>query len=224
MYKIETHLHTALCSSCGFLDVETILSGYAEAGYSAITVTDHFSRYNFGQQNWSTDKAHWSVESFLEGYRQLSALAKDFGLTVYRGAEVRFDGSPNDYLLYHYPLSLLEDPDSVFKMGLAAFYEQCHAAGALLIQAHPFRETSTPGDLRFLDGLEIMNTHPRHDNENHRAQALVAENPHLIGSGGSDCHRLPDIGGGGIAAGILPKNDAEFAALLKSKQFELLGK
>ena len=224
MYKIETHLHTKVCSSCGFLAPETILAGYREAGYSAIAVTDHFSRHNFTKMGWATRKEDWSIDVFLEGYHRMEALGREVGITIYRGAEVRFDGSPNDYLLYNYPLSLLEDPEAVFTMGLAAFYQRCQAAGALLIQAHPNRETSTPGDLRYLDGLEVLNTHPRHENDNHKTQALIATAPHLIGLGGSDCHRLPDIAGGGIQADILPKDDAGFVQLLRSKNFQLLGK
>lgn len=224
MYKIETHLHTKLCSSCGWLEPEVIVSGYKEAGYHAITVTDHFSRYNFTKQDWSTKKESWSTEIFLEGYRQVKDLAKAAGITVYRGAEVRFDGSPNDYLLFNYPTSLLEDPEAVFTMGLEAFYRHCQAVGAVLIQAHPHRENCTPGDLRFLDGLEVLNTHPRHDNENHKTQALMEIAPHLIGLGGSDCHQLPDIAGGGIMADILPKDDAQLAQLLRSKNFDLIGK
>lgn len=224
MYKIETHLHTKSGSSCGHLSAEAIIAGYKEAGYSAICVTDHFSRYNFGKMGWPTNKEDWSVDRLLEGYRQVAALGKEAGITVYRGAEVRFDGSPNDYLLYNYPLSLLEDPEAVFAMGLAAFYARCQEAGALLIQAHPNRETSTPGDLRYLDGLEVLNTHPRHENDNHKTQALLETAPHLIGLGGSDCHQLPDIAGGGIQADVLPKDEAAFVQLLRSKNFQLLGK
>ena len=224
MYKIETHLHTELCSSCGFLAPETIIAGYKEAGYSAICVTDHFSRYNFGKMGWPSNKDDWSVDRFLEGYRRVAALGEEAGITVYRGAEVRFDGSPNDYLLYNYPLSLLEDPEAVFTMGPVTFYQQCHEAGALLIQAHPNRETCTPGDLRYLDGMEVLNTHPRHENDNHKTLALIETAPHLIGLGGSDCHRLPDIAGGGIQADVLPKDDFGFVQLLRSKNFRLLGK
>lgn len=222
MYKIETHLHTGLCSSCGRLDTETILEGYAAAGYHAITVTDHFSRYNFERQPWPTDRASWDYHRYLEGYCQLKDRSKAYGLKVYRGAEVRFDGFRNDYLLYNYPLEFLEDPECFFTMGLEAFYPLCQKAGALLVQAHPFREKCIPVDVRYLDGVEVMNMHPRHDSQNHLAWEMARQDDRLICLCGSDCHQLPDIGAGGILSDTLPEDEKALAELLRSKNFRLM--
>lgn len=223
MYKIETHLHTGLCSSCGRLDTETILEGYAKAGYHAITVTDHFSRYNFDKQPWSTNRETWNPDLYLEGYHQLKDRAKDYGLKVYRGAEVRFDGSRNDYLLYNYPIEFLEDPESFFTMTLESFYPLSQKVGAVLVQAHPFREPCTPADIRYLDGVEVLNMHPRHDSQNHLAEEMARQDDRLIRLCGSDCHQLPDIGVGGILSETLPENEEALAQLLKSKKFLLMN-
>ena len=222
MYKIETHLHTGLCSSCGRLDTQTILEGYAAAGYHAITVTDHFSRYNFERQPWSTNRQEWNPDLFLEGYYQLKDQAAAFGMKVYRGAEVRFDGSRNDYLLYNYPMEFLEDPEGFFTMTLEDFYPLCQKAGALIVQAHPFREPCIPSDIRYLDGVEVMNMHPRHDSQNHLAWKMARQDPRLIPLCGSDCHQLPDIGAGGILSDTLPEDENALAQLLKSQKFSLI--
>ena len=44
MYKIETHLHTTHTSKCGHLTAPVLAKAYKEAGYDAITVTDHYNR------------------------------------------------------------------------------------------------------------------------------------------------------------------------------------
>lgn len=213
MYKIETHLHTCHSSPCGKVDADTIARQYAEAGYSGIIVTDHFFRYTCSQWAWNIPCEDF-FGVFMEGYRQMCRAAEPYGLKIYKGAEVRFDGSTNDYLLYNYPDSLLQDPDGVFSMGLEAFYPLCRDAGALLIQAHPFRGKCTTTDPQYIDGVEVLNMNPRAANQNHLAQEFAKQNPQLILTCGSDFHRLEDVGCGGIAMQTLPENEAELVRLL----------
>ena len=221
MYLIETHLHTNHASSCGKLDAQTIAQGYSQAGYDAVFVTDHYSPYNFDKQQWSTSSAKFRLEQFLEGFYRVKEAAEPYGITVVRGAEMRFTGSPNDYLLYNYCDEMLLDPQSIFDMGVATFHKLCQANGALLIQAHPFREPCTPADPSSLDGVEIFNLHPRHNSQNHIAQAFADANPHLIQISGSDCHQAPDIGRGGIYTDVLPENEAAFADILRRRDFRI---
>ena len=63
--------------------------------------------------------------------------------------------------------------------------------GALVIQAHPFRDN----DGVYLDsdhGIEVVNRHPRSTNRNDMALALAAEEPRLLRLCGSDAHRFGD--------------------------------
>lgn len=222
MYKIETHLHTCHCSSCGKLDAQTIAEGYARAGFHAITVTDHFSSYNWGKQNWPTDRESFSLDTFFEGFYLVQQAAKPYGIKVYKGAEVRFEGSPNDYLVYNCPDALLKDPAKVFSMGLEAFHNECLAAGGLVIQAHPFRGKCEPADPRYLDGVEVRNMHPRHDSRNDLALGFASTHPHLLHLCGSDCHMADDIAGGGILTEVLPENEAALAQLLRGGKYQML--
>lgn len=222
MYKIETHLHTCYCSSCGKLDARIIAEGYAKAGFHAITVTDHFSSYNWGKQDWPADRRSFSLARFFEGFYQVQEAAKPYGIKVYKGAEVRFDGSPNDYLVYNCPDALLEDPEHVFSMGLAAFHEQCAKAGGLVIQAHPFRGKCQPAEAMHLDGVEVRNMHPRHDSHNDLALRFANKHPHLLHLSGSDCHMADDIAGGGILTEVLPEDEAALAQLLRSGKYQML--
>lgn len=214
MYKIETHLHTCHSSPCGKVDADTICRLYAEAGFSGIIVTDHFFRYTCSPYAWGIPYDQF-FSKFIEGYHRLRQAAQPYGIKIYKGAEVRFDGSVNDYLLYNYPDDLLQDPDAVFSMGLERFYALCRDAGALLIQAHPFRGKCTVADPRFVDGIEVANMNPRAQNQNQLAQEFAEQNPQLILTCGSDFHRLEDVGCGGIITETLPKNEAELVQLLR---------
>ena len=222
MYKIETHLHTVYASRCGHLDAKTIVAAYAEAGYSGIVVTDHFNRITFDYLKIDLSAPGSKVVPFLEGYRRVAEEAERFNLRVYRGAELRFDECDNDYLLYGFPESLLEDPGDIFAMGIAAFSSIARSQGALIVQAHPYRELCTPAIARYLDGVEVRNLHPRHESHNAWA-ASYAQRFGLIGLCGSDCHRVQDMARGGIGAELLPSDSMALARLLRSRQFTLLG-
>ena len=222
MYKIELHLHTKYSSGCGQLDEKEIISAYKTAGYHGIVVTDHFSRDTFQMKNIDPAAPVDRLTPYLEGYHKMKEEGEEQGIVIYRGAELRFDGSYNDYLFYNYPDELLQDPEKLFTMGLDKFIQLSRPTGALLIQAHPFRTMCEPADVQYLDGVEITNMHPWHENRNPLAKALADTDPRLIRTGGSDCHATDHIGRGGILSETLPQNDAELAALLRSGNYTII--
>ena len=221
MYKIDLHVHTKYSSTCGFMTAEMLVDGYIEAGYSAIAITDHCNRSTY-KKILDSPRGSEGFKKFIQGYELVKAEGEKRGLTVYRGVEVRFDGDHNDYLVYNYPDYLFDDFESVLSMGLERFYPLAKEAGATLIQAHPCREACTPAPSHLLDGIEVCNTHPWHDNDNEASVQYAKENPHLITTGGSDCHNTEHLGRGGIITESLPRNDAELAELLKSGKYEIL--
>ncbi|MCD8010554.1 MAG: PHP domain-containing protein [Lachnospiraceae bacterium] len=221
MYRIETHLHTTYSSKCGWLEAEELIAGYKAAGYSGIVVTDHFNRTTFDYLQIDLASEEDKVHPFLEGYHRMKEEGRKQGIQIYKGAELRFDECNNDYLLFGYHNELLRNPEEIFRMGIAAFAPICRAAGAVLIQAHPYRRGCTPAIACYLDGVEVLNGSPRHDSHNDRA-AEYAEQFGLIGTAGSDCHRPEDIGVTGILVEHLPENSIELAHLLRSGKFSLI--
>jgi predicted metal-dependent phosphoesterase TrpH len=221
MYKIETHMHTKYSSGCGQLNEKELVEGYLAAGYAAVTVTDHYNRYNILDKGACKDY----VKRFLDGYYRVKEEGERHGLRVYKGAEIRFDGSDNDYLLLNYRDELLKDPESFFTMGLEKFAPIYRADGALLIQAHPNRAGCSEADHRFLDGVEVLNMHPghMHHNNNRKTLEYAQRWPELIRISGSDCHQTHHMAQGGIIASWLPENEAELVKLLRSKNYELIG-
>lgn len=221
MYQIETHLHTSHTSRCGWLEAPQLVEGYRKAGYQGIIVTDHFNRITFEYLNIDPAAPGDKVTPFLEGYRRMRDEGEKAGIQVYKGAELRFDECENDYLLYGYPDELLADPEAIFRMGIAAFSPIAHAAGAILVQAHPYRKKCTPAIACYLDGVEVRNLNPRHENRNDRAEEY-AEAFGLIATCGSDCHRTEDIAQGGIRTDELPSDSLGMARLIRSRRFQLM--
>jgi predicted metal-dependent phosphoesterase TrpH len=221
MYKIETHLHTVYSSHCGHLDAQTLVTEYRNKGYHGIIVTDHFNRYNCDWRGADYSRPEHAVELFQESYRRLLEAAAPQGMKIYKGAEIRFDGSDNDYLLIGYPDWLLHDADRVFKDGLAAFSQRCRQTDALLIQAHPYRGGCTPADPQYLDGVEVLNQNHDWDNQNPRALEFAQANG-LLQTSGSDCHTPGQIGNGGIISDTLPEDDTALLKLLRSGRYTLI--
>ena len=222
MYKIETHLHTTHISQCGCLEAREIAERYKEAGYSALIVTDHYNRTTFDYIGVDPAGGGDKIGAFLEGYRRVREEGAKLGLRVFKGAELRFDESENDYLLYGWRDDLLAEPDKIFRMGIAAFSPIARAEGALLIQAHPYRRSCTPAIACYLDGVEVVNTNPRHESHNARAREY-ADQFGLIATSGSDSHRPEDVGRGGILIDKLPSDSMQMARVLRSRNYQLIG-
>ena len=220
-YKIETHLHTPVISPCGVLTPQELVEGYLKAGFSAITVTEHFHADAF--RHAGIDPAgEGTFQAFLEGYRQVCRAAEGTPLRVFYGAELRFRGCGNDYLLYGFPHELLAKPEEVWAMGIVRFSELAREAGALLIQAHPYRAYCLPVDPYLIDGVEGVNRHDVHANRNDLAVAYGRRYGLRI-TGGSDCHHPADVGRGGIEAEWLPEDSMDLARLLRAGDYRILG-
>ena len=96
------------------------------------------------------------------------------------------------------------------------------SAWALIIQAHPYRRKCTPAIACYLDGVEVMNRNPRHENHNDRAEEYAAQFG-LLRLGGSDCHRPEDIGLGGILTRELPEDGGALARLIREGRYTVIG-
>ena len=166
---------------------------------------------------------HSEKERMNEVADVVEPILKKQGIKVFKGAELRFDESENDYLFYGWKNDILSDPEDVFRMGIANFAPIAKAEGCLIIQAHPYRRGCTPAIACYLDGVEVINTSPRHESYNERA-AEYAEQFGLIATSGSDCHRPEDVARGGIITSKVPSDSMEMMRLIRSRDFELIGK
>ena len=73
------------------------------------------------------------------------------------GAELRFHGSDNDYLLFGLTEDFLYRHRKIMEMDPASFHELAQKEGILFVQAHPFRNGLKIVDPKHLDGIETYN-------------------------------------------------------------------
>ena len=189
--KIDLHIHTTGFSHCGKLPVAEVVELYSKAGFDAIVLTNHFNRISrdWFWENGGTDYH----KAYFDTIRQGAELGEKCGLLVLGGFELRFDGSCNDYLVYGMTPEQCADCDRIFAMSPREFGAFARENGILFYQAHPFRNGITVVAPEHLFGMEVLNTHPRHDSRNDIAQAWT-EKYGLHQIAGSDCHQICDVG------------------------------
>ncbi len=217
-HKIETHAHTAVVSPCGKLKPRELVEMYARSGYSAIITTDHLVAtlpLFRGVSSWRK-----RVHRFFRGYRALCREAAGTRLTVLPGFELSFAAHPGrDFLVYGIDEDTLADMPDLCTLNPWTFRKLSSDAGALVFQAHPFRN-DRPADPAVLDGVEVFNGNPRHDSGNERAERFAAEHG-LLAISGSDTHQAEDVARGGITLPESPGTIAEFVEWYRESPGEI---
>jgi len=195
--KIDLHVHTREVSSCGKVPGAEMARLYYEAGYDAIVITDHL-KAGYMSEMPLDERVEW----YLSGYRAAKKAGDRLGLTVLLGAEVRFYGGDEDFLLFGVQPEdigwIMEKLDGDIR--LKEFHQiLADKGGYVLVQAHPFRDGLRRGELEDLDGIEVYNGHPDHNSRNHLAmeRALLGGDS-FIKTSGSDAHRLHHVARGGM--------------------------
>ena len=135
---------------------------------------------------------------YMSGYRAALQASEGKEISVFFGIEFNFEG--DEYLLYGVGEKWLLDNPDMLSWSRRELYRSVHAAGGILVQAHPYRErgylsriTLTPG---ICDGIEICNAaNPPCQN------ALAYEYAKKLGvpmTAGSDIHAFYDGPMGGM--------------------------
>ena len=218
--KWELHAHTTEGSLCGRVPAPEVVYRHHEAGFSGIVITDHFNRENLrGRPGTPLDQ----IRSWLSGYTEALKAGRRLGLTVLFGAEIQLSACGNDYLIYGAePDFLLENP-ALIDLDLSALYALVQRYHAVIIQAHPNRlGCCHPADSAYVDGYEVFNGNPRHQNRNELSVPLVGKDPLLIGISGSDYHQIEDLDTGSVEIVGNIHTSAQLAGCLRRKSFALM--
>lgn len=221
MYKIETHLHVAEVSSCGKLPAAEMIRLYAEAGYHAVFVSDHYKKIYFdrlGDIPWEE-----KTKTFLSGYAKAKRAGRKYGVTVLPATEFSFEGMPNHYLAYGVTKKFLDMYPELYLKSIAEFYEIAKKHRLFIIQAHPHRDTSNYPTLDYVDGIEIYNSNPRHNDHSEKTALLCNDRPLYI-TAGSDAHRIEDVGGAGLLSETPVHTVKDFVTLVKSGTAQIYRK
>lgn len=176
--RIDLHIHTAPLSACSYIDPQELLHEARRLKLDGICLTEH-------QVVWNR--------------AEVDRLAAEGGIRILRGNE--FTTNQGDILVFGFYEDIKE------LLILQELREKVTAAGGYMIAAHPFRGFKTFGIgqlqmtveqaskrkmLQFVDAVEVGNGKLAPD-ENEMARK-VAEKLDLPGTGGSDAHRVDEIG------------------------------
>jgi predicted metal-dependent phosphoesterase TrpH len=183
MYKYETHLHTAPVSRCAIATVEETLKYYKELEYDGIFITNHFPDADNSDRTYE-EKINYYFSDYEKGLK----LSENVGIKVFCGIETSYGGT--DFLVYGLSKEWFLAHPEIMNMKQSDKLTFMRENGALIIQAHPFREAFYIDHIRLfprhVDGVEIMNAN-RPDEENNLAK-IYCEHYGLIKFAGSDNH------------------------------------
>lgn len=193
-YRYETHLHTAPVSKCARATVRECLEFYRALDYAGVFITNHFID---GNMRLAPDMSYEErILAHFSDYEDGVKIGRELGIKVLCGTEMSYDGT--DFLVYGLdPEWYLAHPEieSMKKSEELPFLIE---QGALVIQAHPYREASYIDHIRLfpraVQGVEVINA-CRSDFENEMARHY-ADQYGLLHFAGTDNHR-------GIARSLL---------------------
>jgi predicted metal-dependent phosphoesterase TrpH len=212
MYKFDIHCHCAEGSTCAKVPVRDLVRAYKKAGFDGMVLTDHF--YARTAAMHGDYKA--GIENQWQTYLTAKAEGEACGITVLFGFEYRWN--VYDFLVYGLgPDFMLANPD-MFSVPFAEFARRVHDCGGFIIQPHPFRHLKAPIYIPVddVDAIEICNG--SHSDVNSPYPAFYndlaehfAREMKLIGTGGSDTHRITEDG-----------QPNRYAAMLFEKKIETI--
>lgn len=186
MYKYETHLHTSPVSECASATVEEQLTFYKKLGYDGVFITNHFldGNINIGKEKSYEEK----LDFYFSDYEKGVEIGKKIGIKVFFGAELAYKGT--DFLVYGLDKEWFLAHPEIMEMTKRQELKFMMESGALVIQAHPYREAFYIDHIRLfprsVHGIEVMNANrPKFEND---MAKLYAEHYGLLAFAGSDNH------------------------------------
>ncbi|MBE6665699.1 MAG: histidinol phosphatase [Ruminococcaceae bacterium] len=222
-YLYETHLHTYPVSKCARAAVRETLEAYIAFGYDGVFITNHFldGNINIDRSLPYEERIHF----YFSDYEEAVCIGKELGIRVFCGVEMSYGGT--DFLVYGLDKEWFLTHPEIENMKYSARLSYLCEAGALIIQAHPFREAAYIDHIRLFPrnvyGVETYNA-CRTPFENNMAE-LYAEHYGLPEFSGSDNHH----GGkqkflGGMQSETPIKDEWDFISRYKNGELCLIRK
>lgn len=185
-YRYETHLHTAPVSKCARASVRETIECYKNMEYAGVFITNHFIDGNI-----NIDRAlsyEERIRFYFSDYEEAVKVGKELDFQVFCGVEMSYLGT--DFLIYGLDKEWFLSHPEIEEMKKTKQLTLMAEQGALIIQAHPFREADYIDHIRLfprhIHGVEVYNG-CRNDFENRMAQ-MFAQNYDLIPFAGTDNH------------------------------------
>ncbi len=189
MYRYETHLHTSPVSKCAKKTIGESLSFYASLGYDGVFLTNHFLDGNFYLRDADLPYTE-KINLYCKDYEDGLPIAKKLGIKLFFGVEITYGGT--DFLIYGLDKEWYLAHPEIMEMRKSAELDFLREQGALVIQAHPFRDSTYIDHIRLfprcVDGVEVINS-SRPAFENEMAKLYADKYGFVCQTAGSDNHR-----------------------------------
>lgn len=224
-YKYETHMHTAEASACATSTGAEMARAHKEAGYTGIFITDHF----FNGNTTVPRELPWQerVARFCLGYEHAKQEGDKIGLQVFFGFEYAYHGA--EFLVYNLDKNWLLNHEDIDLRSPRWALAQMHQGGAIIIQAHPFRERDYIDHIqlfpRDIDGVEAVNAaHLGAEGQRMNQRAFAyAKMFDLPVTAGSDSHSVRMLFGGGVELDEKLTCPMDYLTHLRAGSLRLLG-
>lgn len=222
MYLYETHCHTFPVSKCAKSTVRETLEFYRSMGYEGVFITNHFLDGNI-----NTDRSlpyEERLRFYFSDYENAVRIGREIGISVFLGLELTYAGT--DFLIYGLNQDWFFSHPEIEGMKKSQELELLKNAGALIIQAHPFREASYIDHIRLfprhVHGVEIVNAN-RSEFENKQAENY-ANSYGLLSVAGSDLHCVTQKRLAGIMTDTPLIDERDFCQRILSGDFSIFTK
>lgn len=182
MTAFDIHIHTRKYSGCSFINPEDIMGQAVDAKLDGLAITEHGMR--------------WPDAEFTA----LQKLADQHGVVLINGQEICTENSKKqiegDFLVFGLRYSLTDCYSAKQLVDIV------HAEGGIIIAAHPYKLSRGgkshyygAGDLVYklqLDAIELF--HPDQSDLAMNKVRKAMDELHIPGTGGSDAHKILNIG------------------------------
>ena len=136
--------------------------------------------------------------------------------------EIRFLFTPNDYLVYGVTEDFVKNSGNFLFDNQKTLYDKVKSAGALLVQAHPFRGYVRRADPHLLNGVEVFNGKTKNPVENEKSLMWAKREDLSIFTSGSDYHHPNSKISGGIETEEKIKTNNDLLRILRSGEYTLI--
>lgn len=200
MKKVEPHLHVAPIGTCAIETARDTARLHKSAGYDVIICTNHVMKRYFDD---IASEGKNPFEEYIRAYEELKKHGEKLGLQVWFGAEVALENEDGrEFLLYGIPETYISENPDIFSWSQKKLFNEAHKVGAIVVQAHPYRDYCVLGDLAYMDGIEAYNYHPGHTQPTDDFMEFARSSGKIV-TGSSDFH----FRGGENKGGMLVPDD-----------------
>ena len=220
MYRYETHMHTLPVSRCARYSVRENLEFYKSLGYDGIFITNHFLDGNINIDK--TLPYEEKIEFYFSDYYEALELGKEIGIKIFLGVEISYRGT--DFLIFGLDKKWFLAHPEIMDMKKSEELPFLASHGALVIQAHPYRQDKHIDHIRLfphcIEGVETINA-CRTELENRMAD-IFADAYGFVKTAGSDNHissRLTHLAG--MESDTPLVDEADFIRRVRNSEMKL---